>query len=58
MIDTIEAEEAWCPPTLIPSGLGRMWLAWWIIQCDSHSSRCSMVLAFAGKPLHTLLRFP
>jgi hypothetical protein len=24
MIDTIEADEAWCPPTLIPSTLGRM----------------------------------
>ena len=47
MIETIEAEEAWCPPTLIPSALGRMWLALWIIQCDSHSRRCSMVFRWA-----------
>src|SRR6056297_463753 len=43
MIDTIEAELAWCPPVLIPSTLGRTWLAWWIIQCDSHSRRFSTV---------------
>src|SRR6056297_2227610 len=48
MIDTMEAELAWCPPTLIPSALGRMLLAWWIIQCESHSRRCSMVLRCSG----------
>src|SRR5687767_6874099 len=37
-----EAEEAWCPPTLRPSSLGRMWLALWIVHVASHSTlRCS-----------------
>src|SRR3546814_13831680 len=30
-----EALEAWWPPTFTPPLLGRMWLAWWIIQEDS-----------------------
>ena len=38
MIATIEADDAWCPPTFTPSTLGRMWLAWWIIQLESHSA--------------------
>src|SRR6185437_16750572 len=33
-----EAEEAWCPPTFNPSTLGLIWLAWWIVQEDSHST--------------------
>ena len=33
-----EAQEAWWPPTLRPSRLGRMWLALWIIQAESQSS--------------------
>src|SRR6056297_4290691 len=59
MIETIEAEEAWWPPTLIPSFFGRRWLALWIIQCDSHSSRrsivfrCFMFISLAdGPPSH------
>src|SRR5215218_1272858 len=38
MMETTEAEEAWCPPTLRPSRFGRMLLAWWIIHADSQSS--------------------
>ncbi len=37
-IAVIEAEEAWWPPTFTPSGLGRRWLAWWIIQLDNHKA--------------------
>ena len=40
MIKTIDADDAWCPPTLMPSTLGRRSLALWIIQCESHSTRC------------------
>src|SRR5579863_423706 len=38
MIEITEAHDAWCPPTFSPSRLGRIWLAWWIIHDDSHSS--------------------
>ena len=38
MIDTIEAHEAWCPPTFNPLGLGRIRLAWWMIAVDNHST--------------------
>src|SRR6056297_249069 len=48
MIDTIEAEDAWCPPTLIASTFSLRWLALWIIQCDSHKRRCSTVFNSAG----------
>ena len=44
MIETIEAEDAWWPPTFTPSAFGRRWLAWWIIQLESHNSRCSINL--------------
>ena len=37
----IEAQEAWWPPTFSPSRLFRRWLAWWIVQVDSHRSRSS-----------------
>ena len=36
MIAVIEAQLAWCPPTFSPSSLSRMWLAWWMVQADSH----------------------
>src|SRR4051794_23200433 len=36
MIDTIEADDAWCPPTLSPAGFGRTRLAWSMIAADSH----------------------
>ena len=32
MIDTMEAHDAWWPPTLMPSGLSRRWLAVWIVH--------------------------
>ena len=38
MIETIDADEAWCPPTFIPEGLGRTRLAWWMIAVDSHKT--------------------
>ena len=37
-IAVIDADEAWWPPTFTPSGLGRRWLALWIIQQASHSA--------------------
>src|SRR6056297_1865474 len=43
MIDTIDADDAWWPPTLIamsPDGAGRSRLAWSIIRVASHSTRC------------------
>src|SRR5581483_11895960 len=33
-----DAQEAWWPPTFRPSRLGRRWLAWWIVQDESHST--------------------
>ena len=33
MIETTEADDAWCPPTFDFSGFGRTLLAWWIIEC-------------------------
>ena len=38
MIETIEADEAWCPPTFSPPGLGRTRFAWWTIAVDSQST--------------------
>ncbi len=38
MIEMHEAQLAWWPPTFSPSRFGRMWLALWIIQDESHSS--------------------
>jgi Lrp/AsnC family transcriptional regulator, leucine-responsive regulatory protein len=38
MMPTIDADEAWCPPTLISSG-GRSRLAWSTIRTASHSTR-------------------
>ena len=35
---TTEAHDAWWPPTLSPSRLGRRWLAWWIVQALSQST--------------------
>src|SRR5687767_8042450 len=42
MIVTIEALEAWCPPTLRPVGLGRSRLAESTIAVASQSTRCSI----------------
>ena len=41
MIETIEADDAWWPPTFSPPGLGRTRLAWSTIAVDSHSTRSS-----------------
>src|SRR5690349_6027541 len=40
-----EALDAWCPPTLSPSRLGRRWLALWIIHEESHSTLRSSALS-------------
>ena len=37
--DTIDALEAWWPPTFTPERFGRTWLAWWTIAAASHSTR-------------------
>jgi hypothetical protein len=42
MTDTIDALEAWWPPTLMPSWLGRSWLALSMMRVASHSTRCSI----------------
>ena len=39
---TTEADDAWCPPTLLLSGLGRTLLAWWMIWVESQSRRRSI----------------
>src|SRR3954454_13679141 len=39
MSDTIDALEAWWPPTLTPERLGRTRLAWCTIAVASHSTR-------------------
>src|SRR5579859_2713620 len=39
MIDAIEADEAWWPPTLTPEGALRTRLAWWTIEVASHRTR-------------------
>ena len=42
---TIDALDAWWPPTFSPVGLGRTRLAWWMIAVASHSTRCSTVFS-------------
>jgi pimeloyl-ACP methyl ester carboxylesterase len=39
MSETIDALEAWWPPTLIPLGFSRTRLAWWTIAVASHRTR-------------------
>ena len=41
MIVTIEALDAWWPPTFSPPGLGRTRLAWSTIAVESQSTRSS-----------------
>ena len=54
--DTIEADEAWWPPTLTsPSDLGRRWLALWTIQHASHNSRASTCFSRATSPLSAMV---
>src|SRR5215212_5478879 len=38
-IEITEDEDAWWPPILEPSRLGRTWLAWWIMLVASQSTR-------------------
>ena len=38
-IETIDALEAWCPPTFMPSRLGLSLLAKSIIRVESHKTR-------------------
>jgi hypothetical protein len=54
MIETIDAHEAWCPPTFSPLGLGRMRLAWWIIAVEVHST-CAAISSSAS-PLEAAFR--
>ena len=42
MIAVIDAQLAWCPPTLSPSPLSRTWLAWWMVQAERKRSRSSI----------------
>src|SRR5262249_415246 len=44
-----DALEAWWPPTLRPSRLGRIWLALWIIHDDSQSTLRSSALSTARR---------
>ncbi|WP_216858424.1 hypothetical protein [Actinomadura verrucosospora] len=50
MIDTIDADDAWCPPTFSPDGLGRTRLAWWIIALASQRTRSSTSPSTAYPP--------
>src|SRR5581483_6984378 len=39
MMLTIDADEAWWPPTLTPEAVLRTLLAWWTCVAASHSTR-------------------
>src|SRR5581483_6997404 len=39
MMLTIDADDAWWPPTFTPEALGRTLLAWWTWLAASHSTR-------------------
>ena len=39
MIDAIDADDAWCPPTLTPERAGRTRFAWWTMETASQSTR-------------------
>ena len=39
MIDVMEAEEAWCPPTFTPDGVSRTLLAWLTSEVANQSTR-------------------
>ena len=49
MMLATEAQDAWCPPTLSLSRLGRRWLAWWMVQLDSQSSFRSIACSIASR---------
>src|SRR4051794_7629809 len=42
MIDVIEAEDAWCPPTLTPDGVTRTLFAQWTMLVASQRIRVSI----------------
>ena len=44
---TIDALDAWWPPTFRPDGFGRTRLAWWTIAVDSQSTRSSIAFRTA-----------
>src|SRR5687767_14328615 len=48
MIVTIDALDAWWPPTFGPLGLGRTRLAWCTIAVASQSTRCSISRSTSG----------
>ena len=39
MIETIDADDAWWPPTFTPEAVVRTLLAWWTIDIASHRTR-------------------
>lgn len=39
MMPTIEADYAWCPPSFRSVGSEGIWLAWWTVAVDNHSTR-------------------
>ena len=39
MMLTIDADEAWWPPTFTPDGVSRTLLAWWTMLVASQSTR-------------------
>src|SRR5258708_39430126 len=39
MSPATDEDEAWWPPTLVPSGFGRVLLAWWTMSALSQSTR-------------------
>ena len=39
MMPTMDADDAWCPPTFTPDDVVRTWLAWWTMLVANHSTR-------------------
>ena len=39
MSPATDEDEAWWPPTLVPSGFGRVLLAWWTMSALSQRTR-------------------
>ena len=58
MIAASEADEAWWPPTLMPSTFGRIWLAWWIVQLASQSALRSRSAITASELLSAGMYLP
>src|SRR3569833_3008478 len=63
MMLTMEAEEAWWPPTFTPEGVRRTRVAWWTMLVASHStlrwtasrtSRSMPVCALTGRIAQTV----